>query len=99
MSGSGELRANGGAGELSRGPGGGGRIAVWHHMPLAMVEQRAATRNVTGLARSPLYASFTGGLHTDVTPSKIPPPEPPPYQPEEGTIGFYTIAGTMVILR
>ncbi len=92
VSGSGTLRANGGAGALARGPGGGGRIAIWHHMPLDTAEQRIAAQDASGLIlkTAPL---FTGELHADVTASIL------ANQPGAGTTGFYTITGTLIILR
>jgi hypothetical protein len=92
VSGSGTLRANGGAGEKFRGPGGGGRIAIWHHMPLDTAEQRIAAQDASGLIlkTAPL---FTGELHADVTASIL------ANQPGAGTTGFYTITGTLIILR
>ncbi len=91
--GSGILQATGGAGEGGRGPGGGGRIAVWRHIPLNVVEQRIATRDVSRIFFIDGFAPFAGSLETGVSPSVL------TYQPQEGSKGFYTIDGTMIILR
>jgi hypothetical protein len=73
--------------------GGGGRIAVWHHLPPSTVVQRIATTNMTGLAWSPAYTSFEGMLDVGVPTSTTHP------QAEAGTAGFYTIGGTLILLR
>ena len=58
-----------------------------------MVEQRIAARDVSGLAVSSMLPTFEGTVNVD--PGRVGDPG----NATAGTVGFYTFAGTMVILR
>ncbi len=92
--GSGVLQASGGSGEGSRGPGGGGRIALWYRVPLDVVEERIADRNERGFAafeQQPF--TFAGSVDVSASSSVL------TYQPEDGTVRFCTLTGTLLKLR
>lgn len=94
LRGSGTLQARGGF--LSRGdgtpgnPGGGGRIAVWETVPLAVAESRIATRNEHGLMRR-TTSPFNGLL--DVSEGRLGNLATP------GTAGFYYQTQTIIIVK
>jgi hypothetical protein len=103
VTGSGRLSARGGRG-LGESPattiissGGGGRIAVWHHLPLSEIEARLAAKSAVGLSVRYPYPSFTGAVDVGWIPSTGVNDTLNP--PDAGTKGFYTSAYTLLIVR
>lgn len=91
--GTGTLRARGQLWNSTYICGGGGRIAVWTHLPPEIVHKRIAEGNVRGLIYEYPYPNFGGDLDVSVMLSSREP------QAEPGTKGFYSIGGTLIILR
>lgn len=99
ITGTGTLNARGGDASpyQNRAPGGGGRVAVWHHLSLEDVERRIAAGDSSGLVGRKEGGSFKGLVDVGVYPHD--PANPTTSAPTPGTFGFYYAAGTMVILR
>lgn len=94
LTGSGTVRANGGLSNLDVASGGGGRIAVWHHMPLGEVEARLASGMTSGLRYAATHPDFPAdrlevawyGISKNGLPGA-------------GTKGFYTAVSTLMLIR
>jgi hypothetical protein len=94
FSGGGIVRAKGGIASGDVASGGGGRIAIWHRMPLADVEARLASQTTSGLYYTATFPDFPDN-QIDVTwngTSKS-------GLPGAGTKGFYTAVSTLIIIR
>ena len=86
----GTLRARGFEGmRWLKGRSGGGRIAIWQHFTLEDIENRISERNIRGLSYRETDSSFIGVLDVSAYDTSATP----------GTKGFYSLAGTIFVVR
>ena len=93
FSGTGIFRANGGPRDSQSpvGDGGGGRIAIWHHIAPDIAGPRIAAKSVERMAYTTNLPTFTGQLYVNAGGINA----------QAGTSGFYQgpLVGTILALR